>query len=598
MDQMKMSTRSVLAVSIAFIAVYASPTSFARAEQSDDWITINKDYSGQRYINLDEITPANVGELKERCEIQLNEPTYFNSGLLKVKRMLYVTTLRGTYAFDAVNCQLRWRYVIDFKQQPVGLSNRGPGYLDGKIFRGTVDGRVIALDANTGRLLWDVQAANPARLEAFISAPIAWEGKLFLGIGVSDSGIAGRLMAFDANTGQQLWEFQTTMGHPSGGGSWTTYSLDPDNGEVFASVANPYPDFNRDLVPGDNASTIYTDSVVSVDAASGRLNWHYQAVPRDEHDWDLAAAPMLYRTSVGRYMVAIAGKNGRVYGIDRSIQALAFNTPATTLENDQAPLSQNWMRVCPGVQGGSMFNGTAYNPTTNTLFVGMSDHCAWFIKNAKFLPHGGAPVKDWSAAAKLQAPKGWITAIDGTTGTILWQYRTESQVLAGLVPTKSGLLFGGDTHGNLLIFDATSGSLLKSIDVRGALNSGLISYQVDGEQYVAAAVGGATENPSTVAGPLRVVIYSLRGPDGPDVVTLERLEPSDALGTTAMAWLYFQNCLQCHGTPRQAAVTGSSAPPIGRQSQLADPTLLKQFLATRSRRRCRASTPVCWKRRR
>jgi alcohol dehydrogenase (cytochrome c) len=219
---------------------------------------------------------------------------------LKVGRTLYLTTFRGTYALDAVTCQLRWRHVIDFKQRPAGLSNRGAGYLDGKIFRGTVDGRVIAFDANTGRLLWDVPAANPSQHEAFISAPIAWEGKLFLGIGVSDNAIAGRLMAFDVNAGQQLWQFETTLGHPSGGGLWTTYSLDPASGELFAAVANPYPDFNRDLAPDNKASTVYTDSVISIDAASGRLNWHYQAVPLDEHDWDLAAAPMLYRTSAGR----------------------------------------------------------------------------------------------------------------------------------------------------------------------------------------------------------------------------------------------------------------------------------------------------------
>jgi PQQ-like domain len=209
-----------------------------------------------------------------------------------------------------------------------------------------------------------------------------------------------------------------------------------------------------------------------------------------------------------------------------------------------------------------MFNGTAYHPGIGALYVGMSDHCAWYIKNPNLIPEiGGFAIKDWSAAAKLRAPKGWITAVDGATGTVLWRYRTESQVLAGLVPTKSGLLFAGDTHGNLLVFDATNGRVLKRIDVGGALNSGLISYQVDGEQYVAAAVGGTTENPSTVAGPLRVSIYGLHGPDKPQSVTLNRLDPSDSPEVTAVAWLYIQNCAQCHGAPKQAAVIGSSAPP-------------------------------------
>ena len=231
-----------------------------------------------------------------------------------------------------------------------------------------------------------------------------------------------------------------------------------------------------------------------------------------------------------------------------------------------------------------MFSGTAYHPGTGTLYFGMAGPCAWYLKTL-------GPVKDWAAAAKLQAPTGWITVIDGRTGAVQWQYHAESQVLAGLVPTKSGLLFGGDTHGNLLVFDAAKGSVLKQIDTGGALNSGLISYLAGGVQYVAAAAGGPTENPSTLAGPLRVIVYSLAGSDKPKVVTLDRLEPSPSPGPdgttiSVSQWLYVQNCTQCHGVTGG----GSSAPPITHQSQLADPELLKQFLACHPR--YRASTPV------
>jgi PQQ-like domain/Cytochrome C oxidase, cbb3-type, subunit III len=233
-------------------------------------------------------------------------------------------------------------------------------------------------------------------------------------------------------------------------------------------------------------------------------------------------------------------------------------------------LDKTWKLVCPGVQGGAMFTGAAYHPGTGMLYVGMSDHCAYYTKNDKIKPHGGAVKKDFS-----KQPQGWVTAMDGETGDILWQYPAESQVLAGLVPTKSGLLFAGDTHGNLLALDPKSGSVLKRIDVKGALNSGLISYQVDGEQYVAAAVGGPTENPSTVAGPLRVSIFGLHGKHTPTVVRLDRLQP-EVPGTPSSTVMFFQVCAQCHGLTG----AGSSAPPLTRQSQLADPELLKQFLAT------------------
>jgi alcohol dehydrogenase (cytochrome c) len=181
--------------------------------------------------------------------------------------------------------------VIDvIPDRPVTTNNsRGSAYLDGKIFRGTPDGRLIALDASTGRILWDNVTAATGPHEAFVSAPIAWQGKVF-------TGIAGRLMAFDAKNGKQLWSFPTTLGFNAGGGFWTTYSLDPTTGEVFGSVANPFPDFFRDG-DVDKQITRYTDSVISVDAARGTLNWSYQAVPRDEHDWDLGPAPMLYSTS-------------------------------------------------------------------------------------------------------------------------------------------------------------------------------------------------------------------------------------------------------------------------------------------------------------
>jgi alcohol dehydrogenase (cytochrome c) len=569
---MKRSIRLIHTALLALTTFPIQPVATVAVAQPNDWITINKDYSSQRYVDLDRITPANIGNLKEICEVVLNEPNLFSSGLLKVGRTLYTSTGHASYAVDAANCELRWRRVVVFKQMPAAGNSRGLGYLGGKVFRGTIDGRVIAIDANTGRLLWDVQGADPAKGESFVSAPIAWNGKVFIGIAYSEAHIAGRLMAFDADSGKELWRFETTLGAPFGGGFWTTYSLDSATGEVLAPVGNPVPDFTRNAVANDSDYTKYTNSVIAVDAATGRLRWSYQVVPRDDHDWDLGPAPTLYHTSGGKEMVAVTGKSGRVYGIDRATQRLVFDTPATTIENDQVSFDGKWTYVCPGVQGGAMFNGAAYDPAIGTLYVGMSDHCAWFID----LPPAGAAVKDWMAAAKRQAPTGWITALDGQTGAVMWRYHAESQVLAGLVPTKSGLLFGGDTHGNLLVFDAATGALLKRLGTAGALNDGLISYLVDGEQYVAVTAGGPTENPSTVAGPLRVIIYGLHGNDQPKVVTLDRLGAGQVPLIPVDQASYGQACSQCHGP----AAEGGSAPPLARQSQLADPELLKRFLAT------------------
>jgi alcohol dehydrogenase (cytochrome c) len=575
----RVSRRTWVGFATILVAIFLVTRPAGAAESgpaAGDWFTMNKDYTAQRYVDLDQITPENVAGLREVCEVGLNQPVLFSSGLLMAEGTLYVATNRLTVAIDAATCALRWRDVLEFKQRPIGVGVRGLSYADGKVFRGTHDGRVMAFDAITGKVLWDVQEADPKKSEMFVSAPIVWRGKVFIGIAFSDGGIAGRLLALEAETGKELWRFQTTLGFNAGGGFWASYSLDPATGEVFAGVANPYPDFNRDLAEEDAAHTVYTDSLISVDAATGALNWHYQAVPRDEHDWDLATTPTLYHTPSGKDMVAIAGKDGYVYALDRATHVLAFKVPGTTLENNDVPLDKTWRHICPGLQGGAMFNGAAYWPGVNTLFVGMADHCAWYVRDKKFGEMGGAPFKDWPAAAKLKAPRGWITALDGDSGTVLWRYHTDAQVLAGLVPTRSGLLLAGDTHGNLLALDSATGALLNRIDAGGALNNGLISYAVGGQQYVAAAVGGGTENPSTVAGALRVVVYGLRGPDQPAVVMLDRMAATAGIGFTAGAVVYGQACNQCHG----AAGAGSSAPPMLRQSQLADPELLKAFLAT------------------
>jgi alcohol dehydrogenase (cytochrome c) len=245
---------SVLAVLLAFAAVLA-PGAFAQT--SDDWTTIGKDYSSQRYVGLDQINFANVDRLKEVCEIRLNEPIPFSTGILKVGRTLYVNTGRFTVAFDAATCAKRWRYVVQFVAPTVGYNNRGSAYLDGKIFRGSPDGQLIALDARTGEKLWSVTAASTKALETLVSAPIAWQGRVFIGIAIGSLPIAGRLMAFSADNGTRLWSFNTTFGALSGGGLWNSYSLDPKTGQVFAPVGNPHPTFSRTIEPSDRRAKRY-----------------------------------------------------------------------------------------------------------------------------------------------------------------------------------------------------------------------------------------------------------------------------------------------------------------------------------------------------
>jgi alcohol dehydrogenase (cytochrome c) len=410
-------------------------------------------------------------------------------------------------------------------------------------------------------------------------------------------------MGFDAKKGTELWRFYTVpelVPNPppnqpnySGGAFWTGFSLDPATGEVFAPVSNPFPDYTGDVRPGDN---LYTNALLSLNADGGSLefgaglNWYFQAVPHDIHDWDLGTAPTLYRNPDGKNIAAIGGKDGNVYLTDRATHMpIVPPTPGTTQENGDEPFPPNpkfpavpptdAVRVCPGAQGGDEFTGTAYSPQLDALYVGMVDWCFFFfnIPAADGLMTGiGAP--DYSLGIP---PQGQITAIDGKDGHVVWKYRTAAQVLAGPVTTKSGLLFDGDTLGNLFAFDAKTGELKNAIDVKGALNSGLISYAVDGTQYVAVEVGGLALNsagitrPLRVGGPLRVKIFGLSGSDNPKIVKLDR-EPQDGTTRDKMgANLYHNTCFGCHGFNGG----GFAFPPITNQYHtLTDPQRLKAFL--------------------
>jgi len=555
--------------------------------RADDWITVNKDYYSQRYVDLDQITPRNVSGLKEVCEIDLNEPSTFTSGILKVGRVLYVTTRRMTYAIDGETCELRWRKTISddaLKQGNYGnANNRGAAYLDGRLFRGTGDGRLIALDAKTGKKLWENRDADQDDRESIIASPVAWDGKVFEGIATADFSVRGRVMGFDAKNGKELWRFYTVpaTGPYNGGAFWTSFSLDPTSGELFAPVSNPFPDWTGDVRPGPN---LYTNALLSLDHATGALNWFYQAVPHDIHDWDLGTAPALYRSPDGKKNIAaIAGKDGNVYAIDRATHVPIFVTAATTQQNG-GPFGMMPVRACPGGIGGAQFNGTAYNPPLDRLFVGMNDWCWYFFLHAD--PNDptqvvGDDAPDYSLGTP---PQGWITAIDGQSGDVKWRYHTDAQVQAGPVTTKSGILFDGDTLGNLFAFDASSGKVLNQIDTKGALNNGLISYAINGIQYVAAEVGGTSLNPPgitrplRVGGPLRVKIFGLYGSGAPKFVTVDRKPQNGATAVDRGYNLFHGLCFGCHGFP---ATGGFNYPVLLRQSHiLTDPRLLKNFFET------------------
>ncbi|HYP78842.1 MAG TPA: PQQ-binding-like beta-propeller repeat protein, partial [Steroidobacteraceae bacterium] len=356
------------------------------ATPGGEWLSYNNGLHGQRYSPLKQIDATNAARLGQLCRVQIDGPGSFHGGLIVQGDTIYTGTPRETVALDATTCALRWKFEYRPEEGQCGGSSRGVALLDGRIFRGTCDGRLIALDAATGRLLWKNVIAMPTLGESTTAAPLAWQGVVYMGIGGSELGARGRVLAFDAATGRELWRFNTiplgsetgadTWKRPEsaktgGGGVWGAMSLDVANGELFVPVGNPWPDIDKDYRPGDN---LFTNSVVVLDARTGALKWWHQISPGDWMDLDLVAAPVLYRAKA-RDLVAIGGKDGHVTVVDRDTHQRVFRTAVTTVAQVQGGPTREGRRMCPGFAGGVEWNGPALDRLNNNLIVGAVDIC-------------------------------------------------------------------------------------------------------------------------------------------------------------------------------------------------------------------------------
>jgi len=520
-----------------------------------EWEGYNKTLDGQRYSPLTELNTTNVSTLSPICRVQIAARGAFEAGPVVVGGVILVTTATDTVALVATTCEVKWRHEYMRHRSPVFPVNRGVAYFGGRVFRGTDDGHLLALDVETGKLLWD-SIVGDARLGEMVSgAPIAWNGLVIAGISGGDLGLRGRIVAFDALSGREVWRFHTIPSPEEvgantwrdtdwqahgGGGSWSHFAIDETTGEVFVPVGNPVPDFVPSERPGSN---LFTNSVVVLDAFSGKLHWWYQITPTDGLDHDLGAAPMLYRNSRGESMVAAAGKDGYLYLISRTSHKLIARAAVTTADALPVMPTPEGVRSCPGIEGGVEWNGPAFDPVTNTVFVGAVDWCSIFASKP------GTPWKPGTTAyggtwrpSSLEAPTGWITAVDADNGAIRWKFHARSPVLGGLTPTAGGVLLGSDNSGNLYAFDIVSGKRLVTLDVGGSVSGGVVTFEHGGRQYVAVTAGNVSRSMYGAVGRPSVVVLALKTDSGggaPD---------SAGLLVTRGKTAYMESCFACHGT--------------------------------------------------
>lgn len=313
------------------------------AETPADWLMYSGDYSAQRHSRLAQINTANVRDLTAQWVFQTGVAGQFETVPLVYDALMYFTTAKNeVYALDARTGRPIWQYQHPLPEQIIGAKvNRGLAAHGHKVFMATLDGRVVALDSKTGNVVWNVKTEGSHPATSFTVAPLAVRGKIIVGVSGGDYGLRGFIDAYDADTGRRVWRFQTVPGpgepghetwagdswKQGGAPGWLTGSFDPKLNMIYWTTGNPAPDHDGRLRAGDN---LYSCSVVALDADSGQLKWHFQFTPHDVHDWDANQIPVLLDLDYqgrARQLLALANRNGFFYLLDRTNGKFLFAKP-------------------------------------------------------------------------------------------------------------------------------------------------------------------------------------------------------------------------------------------------------------------------------
>ena len=495
------------------------------AQDKQNWLYASKDYTGQRFVDLRQITPKNAGQLRAACIYRSNNAGPTQTNPLVYKGVMYLTIDKAIVAIDAATCRERWTYNWEGKGAVISPTNRGVALKDGRVVRGTADGYLIAVDMANGTLLWSHKIADPKSNQYLSMPPLIYEDLVIYGPAGADFGPKNWIGAFRLTTGEEVWRFNLIpdAGEPGaeswkdpqarehGGGSlWTPLSLDVKTGVLYVPVGNPAPDFYPEARPG---SDLYTNSAVALDVKSGKLLWYHQFDPNDANDRDLSQVSPLFSATVKgkpRNLLTVSGKDGLLRLVDRDSHEVLYEVPITTRTNFDAVPTVAGAHGCPGLLGGMEWNGPAYSPPTKTLFVASVDWCGTFTKSDKapqFVEmahyYGGSVTPD-----PREQARGWLQAIDAATGTMRWRKQWPTPLAAAITVTSGGMLFTGDLNNDFLAIDASNGKTLYRFNTGGSIGGGVISYEVEGKQYVA-TTSGVVSGFFGGSGTSAIIIFSL-----------------------------------------------------------------------------------------
>jgi alcohol dehydrogenase (cytochrome c) len=486
-----------------------------------DWLTYSGNYQSHRFSPLNQITRQNVAQLKPFWIYQVRRTGIVETSPIVADGVMYITEPPSTVtALDVRTGRPLWTWtpaiptdVIIIGSPPV---NRGVAVLDDMVFVGTVHGHLVALDAKSGAVRWDIAVDDNKRGYYMTAAPLALDGRILIGVSGAEAGIRGFLDAYDPRTGRRLWRTFTvpapgepgadTWGGESwktgGGSAWLTGSYDPALNLVYWGTGNPGPDWNGDARPGDN---LYTCSLIALNATDGKIKWHFQFTPHDTHDWDSNEIPVLFDAVVNgraRKLVAMANRNAFYYVLDRETGEFLAGTPyakqtwADGLDAKGRPRvrpgldpSVEGTLVFPNIQGASNWPSPSYSPQTKLFYQAAREMGTHFFKGeAKYKP-GEAFVAGGGRAINGDDAWGAVRALEATTGKLKWEFKLLTPPMNGLLSTAGGLVFGGTEEGNFFALDADTGKPLWDTQLGAAVKANPIGFGVDGKQYVAIAAG-------------------------------------------------------------------------------------------------------------
>jgi len=493
------------------------------ASEPGNWLTYGGNYSSHRHSLLTEITPANVANLKPLWIYQQNETVKWEVTPIVVDGVMYVTE-RPTIltALDARTGRVLWTYRRPAMPADVriccGTNNRGLTVLGDAVYFNTFDSHLVCIDANTGLERWDKVVIDYRLGYSRTGAPLAVKDKVIVGVAGGEFGIRGFIDAYDAKTGEQAWRFYTipAKGEPGNetwgpgdswrtgsASTWVTGSFDPDLNLLYWGTGNPGPSYNGDDRPGDN---LWANSVVAIDADTGKLKWGFQMTPHDLHDWDSCQVPILVDTVVdgkARKLLSFTNRNGFHFAIDRTNgqfvggQAFARQTWAKGLDDSGRPIvlpntspTPEGNLVYPGLGGSSNWAAPAYNPLTNMIYVqAVEDYGQHFYKQVRPYEVGEHFENGGGRNVMGEEPYGVLKAIEAHTGKVVWGFKMQNRSGSNVLSTVTGLVFTGTAEGEFLALDAKDGKLLWSFPGGKGIGGGAVSFLVDGKQRIAVPIG-------------------------------------------------------------------------------------------------------------